>query len=550
MRRALKTFVCILLLAALILPSVGTAANAAGTTTLDVEVTYQQSSASEMLNLINSFRTDASGGAWQWDSNGNRVEFNTPGNATLSPLSYDSTLEQVAMLRAAEAAMVWSQDHVRPDGSAWSTAYPAYSSRGENLAAGQSSVGAAFNALKEESANYNGQGHRRNMLKPDYNAVGIGHVVVNGIHYWAQAFGYVPSPNGSFSGKNGTETVAIEIADSSLDYVGASTDKTAYSLGINETMSTPKVTTEYKIKNHWPDGNVKTVASPTWTSSDPSVASISGGTITPHKIGTTKLTATFNTANEGQKTLTVTLNVTAPSLASATITLEPTDYVYTGNAYTPKVISVKLGDTTLTEGTDFTVSYKNNKNAGTGEVIITGVDGRYSGTATATFTIAECQHELDDGVTTKEATCTEEGTFSECCKKCDYEKVTKIPMVEHTPGPEASYCGDQICTVCKTVLVKATGEHVDSNKDKICDVCGNSLKTPATTTTTKKTTNRTAVAGDKDIDTPSTGETEKPYSWLLVLFTVNIIAGCFIAYYVGKRHLRQKAYSNYWTEKE
>lgn len=43
---------------------------------------------------------------------------------------------------------------------------------------------------------------------------------------------------------------------------------------------------------------------------------------------------------------------------------------------------------TLKSGTDYTVTYKNNLNAGTGSVVITG-KGAYSGTVTKTFTIAK-----------------------------------------------------------------------------------------------------------------------------------------------------------------
>ena len=61
------------------------------------------------------------------------------------------------------------------------------------------------------------------------------------------------------------------------------------------------------------------------------------------------------------------------------------DKTYTGKALTQK-IKVKLGSTTLKNGTDYKVTYKNNKNIGTASVIITGT-GKYSGTITKTFKI-------------------------------------------------------------------------------------------------------------------------------------------------------------------
>ena len=58
---------------------------------------------------------------------------------------------------------------------------------------------------------------------------------------------------------------------------------------------------------------------------------------------------------------------------------------YTGKAIKPAV-TVKYGKTVLKEGTDYTVSYKNNKNVGKATVTITG-KGNYTGKKTAPFII-------------------------------------------------------------------------------------------------------------------------------------------------------------------
>lgn len=60
-------------------------------------------------------------------------------------------------------------------------------------------------------------------------------------------------------------------------------------------------------------------------------------------------------------------------------------YTYTGNAITPSVV-VETGSGRLTQGTDYTISYSNNINAGKATITVKGV-GRYSGTKTATFII-------------------------------------------------------------------------------------------------------------------------------------------------------------------
>ena len=73
-------------------------------------------------------------------------------------------------------------------------------------------------------------------------------------------------------------------------------------------------------------------------------------------------------------------------MSSSDITINPISAVtYNGSAQTPTV-TVKDGTITLVSGTDYTVSYSNNINAGTATVTITGI-GYYTGTKNANFTI-------------------------------------------------------------------------------------------------------------------------------------------------------------------
>ena len=67
------------------------------------------------------------------------------------------------------------------------------------------------------------------------------------------------------------------------------------------------------------------------------------------------------------------------------ITLGTTEYTYDGTAKTPTV-TVKDGEATLVENTDYTLAYTANTAAGTATVTATG-KGNYTGTQTATFTI-------------------------------------------------------------------------------------------------------------------------------------------------------------------
>ena len=70
------------------------------------------------------------------------------------------------------------------------------------------------------------------------------------------------------------------------------------------------------------------------------------------------------------------------------IKLEYDSYIYTGSEIKPKIISAKNNIGNLILNKDYTVSYKNNINVGTGEVIITGKTN-FSGTASTKFTITK-----------------------------------------------------------------------------------------------------------------------------------------------------------------
>lgn len=80
------------------------------------------------------------------------------------------------------------------------------------------------------------------------------------------------------------------------------------------------------------------------------------------------------------------IEIAKQSLKLADITLENSSYTYTGTEIKPKVTKVTVGGKTLTEKTDYTVSYSDNVNAGTAKVTITGA-GNYTGIKEETFTI-------------------------------------------------------------------------------------------------------------------------------------------------------------------
>ena len=98
--------------------------------------------------------------------------------------------------------------------------------------------------------------------------------------------------------------------------------------------------------------------------------------------GTARMTITGKGNYRGS--ITRTFKIRPVSVASASVS-GLKSVTYTGKALTQSPV-VKVGSTTLVSGTHYTVSYKNNINAGTATVTITG-KGDYTGTRSVTFKI-------------------------------------------------------------------------------------------------------------------------------------------------------------------
>lgn len=143
---------------------------------------------SNLYRMTNQFRDEDN--VWYWNpGNLSKTSFNTNSSNQLTSLKRDATLEQTARQRARE--IVYRFSHTRPNGTSCFTAYPGYQAVGENIAMGQENESAVMNDWKETSKGYSQQGHRRNMLNPQYNAVGIAGYRHNGTIHWVQAFGKV-----------------------------------------------------------------------------------------------------------------------------------------------------------------------------------------------------------------------------------------------------------------------------------------------------------------------------------------------------------------------
>lgn len=106
--------------------------------------------------------------------------------AGLSALSTNTSIRFAAQTRAAEQKQSFS--HTRPNGSHFSTALTQSGVRfrgaGENIAMGQKTPEQVMNAWM------NSQGHRENILNPNFTSIGVGSVSSGGTVYWVQLFTY------------------------------------------------------------------------------------------------------------------------------------------------------------------------------------------------------------------------------------------------------------------------------------------------------------------------------------------------------------------------
>lgn len=99
--------------------------------------------------------------------------------AGAEPLRMDPELMEAAMHRAAECSVLLS--HTAPDGS--SCFRTSDRMAGENIAAGSSTTAGTMTQWM------NSKGHRENILRSEFTAMGVGVFVQDGKYYWTQTFG-------------------------------------------------------------------------------------------------------------------------------------------------------------------------------------------------------------------------------------------------------------------------------------------------------------------------------------------------------------------------
>ncbi len=285
-----------------------------------IEGTYHQSDAYSMLAMVNKFRTaeiDYNDGntPWAYDEDGNKKASNVwsyydeSGHRQyvtgLKELKWDSELEEIAMQRAAEIAVRF--EHERPNGKSYNTVISSSgkTATGENIVASNDieanpafnvkeelfDAKAAFESWREDSCDYNGQGHRRNMLGTTYTAVGIACFEHNGVRYWAMELG---SATNEISGlDDAKKAVSVSIAKSYIDYYKfvIQDEDLSKSIKNNKSISLP-VTCTVRIKGLCFNPSLQVSLGNWFIKSGSDVVKLDGNTVTGLKAGTAVLTNT------------------------------------------------------------------------------------------------------------------------------------------------------------------------------------------------------------------------------------------------------------------
>ena len=148
---------------------------------------------------------------------------------------------------------------------------------------------------------------------------------------------------------------------------------------------------DYALSNYYSftagkddSGNNTFIKSASSSNENVAAVDLAGNKITAKKNGT----ATITLVTSDLITATISVKVSAYGLTASNTTISGIgNYIYNGTQWKPAV-TVSAGSRTLISGTDYSVSYGANINAGTGTVTITGKNN-YSGNITKTFSIAK-----------------------------------------------------------------------------------------------------------------------------------------------------------------
>ena len=289
-----------------------------------------------------------------------------------------------------------------------------------------------------------------------------------------------PKITGSYVYNGNTQTVTLSVFDSNTMAVSGNTRKDAGNQAVTVSL---KDTSKYE----WSDGTTSAVVL-NWTVAKKSVsvswsnlnfehdgknhiptASVSG----IYEGNNVALNITGAASAEGEHTATATLTgssaenyeltntttkftivKTTVNVSTLTITLSGTSFTYTGAEIKPTV-TIKNGATTLSAGTDYTLSYGNNKNVGTATITIKG-NGKYVGTTTKNFTIERAKTAVATASNKLYTGSAQIGVTGTNVDLSGTTSATNAGTYTATATPKANYAWSDGTTTAKTLTWKIT----------------------------------------------------------------------------------------------
>ena len=250
---------CLCLMIVIMTMFISSVSMAATTEEIKVTGNYNYTVISEVLNLVNAERAKQGLGA----------------------LKFRADLINAADQRAAENAVLFS--HTRPDGTSYETVLPKMNAWGENLAVGQRTAAEVVNSWM------NSKPHRENILRSNFDAIGISCFTHNNTIYWVQLFGTMG---------NEKEPTSLETSGAKQKNVKVSSEDVSYSAknaNINLETGKPQTLTVLGADSKNIASITKTFicdgTSFTWTTDNANVATVNKGVVTAKSAGTTVITA-------------------------------------------------------------------------------------------------------------------------------------------------------------------------------------------------------------------------------------------------------------------
>ncbi len=271
-------FISLVLTIMIVLSIVAVPVSAGTQLTVTFDIKHDQVEARKMLDMINNIRLND---AWLWKSEDGDEKIQITG---LSKLTYDYTLEKIAIQRAEELGKHY-ECGVRPDGSDFSKLeINDVNSFCECICSNVQSVNAAFAEFEEKNEPNHWQDNREALLSRDYSAIAIAHVKFGAKDFWVLEFGKTNSGAAKTTARTDTtkETMTFDSSDITFKTRINDGEKISLKVGENQDIPSFELYIVYGKKNSISIPGSECSCS--WSSGDTDYLKVEGGKLIPLKV--------------------------------------------------------------------------------------------------------------------------------------------------------------------------------------------------------------------------------------------------------------------------